>query len=153
MKKNTLFTYAGKTYEIDVFSGDADKFIVNFNAAWGRLPEDVRENIAKYWLDIPCVRFELSNFWRDHEKTLAKAGICGTELKFNSDKFDKMTPEPAQYTIAHELAHVYQYSAKLVTPGKEFNYEDNANDLACKWGFDHIAQMIWRAESILGNKK
>jgi hypothetical protein len=140
------------TYLLNPHQGNANKFIDNFKNAWRRLPDDVKENILQYWRDSPLpVSFELSTHL--NKKDLATVGALGTELKFKSDEFDRMPPEPAQYTIAHELAHVYQFSAKLVTPGNDFKYEDNANDLATKWGFDHIAQMNWRAENILGRKK
>ena len=56
-----------------------------------------------------------------------------------------MPSEAAQYTIAHELAHVYQHSAKLITD-REYDDEGKADNLAIKWGFSILANLDWRAE-------
>jgi hypothetical protein len=145
MQTLPLLNDIGRTYFLTVYAGNAGKFISDFSSAWRRLPENVKNNILDYWSKSTYVLFEISNFSNTYGTSLAKTGTCGTTLKFNSDDFDIMPPEAAQYTIAHELAHVYQFSAKLVT-GKGYDYEGIANKLAEEWGFDHAVQRAWRLE-------
>ncbi|MFZ2654344.1 MAG: hypothetical protein WAX69_05470 [Victivallales bacterium] len=140
----------GKTYFLAVSTGNVGKFIGDFTSTWRRLPADVQENILKYWSNSQfSITFELSNFWKHNENknTCANAGARGCELKFRSDDFEIMPPEVAQYIIAHELAHVYQFSAKLVT-GKGYDFEGIADKLAKEWGFDYKAQIAWRLEQL-----
>lgn len=74
-----------------------------------------------------------------------QVGRVGMELKFRQEAFACFPAEIARWVIAHELAHIYQKACGRQPGGaNEEENEDDANNIANKWGFDQGYYLLLR---------
>jgi hypothetical protein len=87
-----------------------------FNATWRRLPGEVRASILNLWQPsietLPTfvpVRL-IGRNWPRSQRATGFVSHEGTEIAFDGPRLVEEFPPYATETIAHELAHVYQYA-------------------------------------------
>lgn len=154
------------------YSGNGPRFVGLFRATWTRIPLGARRRMLKHWRDDSTIysqlcqlapSIEMSEWCPDNPdedgegKIWGQAKFNGRKLWFSSIVFDRMPDEIAQDLIAHELAHVLQYSFgwdeeivddchvmrrgdDVMTAGE---LEQWADEIMQDWGFDDTAMDDW----------
>jgi hypothetical protein len=135
-------------YQLRVYNGDGEKFVVLFRRCWDRIPTDARQVIVAYWEKAGGPRnrplFELSDCWADSAEAYAQVRLRGWELRFESESFQKLPDGVASFIIAHELAHVFYWASGGQPDASEAAREANADATAKRWGFDKVARDSFR---------
>ena len=110
--------------------GDDARFGGIFRDVWFKIPEDDRKQMSDHWTAHPSlggnppflaisIRLENLSSLRDGHR-LGQCGMLGTALQFYSPAVDLMLRKRKRRhvaaLIAHELAHVLQFSKDQVVP-------------------------------------
>lgn len=119
-----------------------ERFIRAFQATWQRLPLSVRRRIAAYR------RKEMGTLMivEELDKRLTDTAPAGVVARRHLEFLDAclfLTTTALEFTIAHELAHLFQYAI-----GAELD-EDEANEMVVDWfGLDDDCE-YWQTEGMV----
>ncbi len=143
-------------------------------AVWNRVEDLDREMIAQYWQKMETLMlpaFGLLEVWFDDPEALATTKPSGGIVVFDWRSCRFLPDEILQSVIAHELAHVFQWSlgkslSYLTSEDVSWESQDLFKDLVgpyglielhadqtmAKWGFDplDVHLWMWQNTSIVG---
>jgi hypothetical protein len=139
--------------------GDGAKFASNFQTCWSTLPLQISTALLNHW-NMPRIlaikSYPYTPYFLLTDRlvgradegpgvTAAKVMDCGFFIQFWAPIFKKCPDEIATTLIAHELAHVYQYSQRK-DPLKELGeggMEREADMLLEAWNYDISSLERW----------
>lgn len=146
----------GHEVYLSALNGGGERFVELFSETYRRIPLGPRRSIVKHWrsdpFPLPLVKPEitLSVSWNGREGgrglrgDMAVTKCRGHILHFFSKLVAALPDDLARDLIAHELAHVYQWSiGRNLEVMNPFECEEEADWMMEGWGFDATAIDDW----------
>lgn len=149
---------------VTVCAGDGTRFVRLFREVWARTPLAVRRRMLAHWrsgsidgklvpLSTPrCEIYASGGDW------LGRVALGGRLIKFAADGIERLPDAAVRDLIAHELAHVAQWSYGWMDQWYEwardaadhddmvYQIEEEADEIADRWGFSGEALRRWKWE-------
>jgi len=134
-----------------------ERFVDLFRRTWARIPLGFRRTMLRHWREsdlglkqgiLMSPLIELASGWSGRERgTIGFCGGGGHKILFWAKRFNAMPDALAQDLIAHELAHVWQWTQAPEDFAADDGYdlETWADELMELWGFDATAMDDWSA--------
>jgi hypothetical protein len=128
-----------------------ERFARIFRESWGRIPGGPRRSVLKHWRadpsPLPAIKPEIALVpdWPGRQQgVMAMAKCRGHILLFRLSDVKRFPDELVAALIAHELAHVYQWSiGHDVGSLDALESEGEADWLMGSWGFSPRAIDEW----------
>jgi len=94
-----------------VYIGNGERLAMLFRATWSALPRRAKERIQKHWRGCADPRVELMDHWPGWNIGVkGQVQLVGEQIRFHAPYIERMSDTEVRFTIAHELAHVLQWT-------------------------------------------